>query len=235
MNILITGASGGIGSSILKRLDKNGNKIYAQYLNNLDSFPDMKNHVRIQCDFKDNQSIKDMMSVVEKDSVKLDAIINAVGIEEEREDPLDTVAWQNTLQVNLFGLIEVCRLGIPFLNKNGVIINISSIMGKHDIATPIDLTCYSVAKAALNKFTLNLAYNYADRLRAVTISPGYTETKMWDGFDEKIKGECVDDTPIKRFIDPAEIAQAVESVIENKAITGQDIIVDGGLGIRLIQ
>lgn len=120
------------------------------------------------------------------------------------------------------------------MSRGGVIINISSIMGKHDIATPIDLTCYAVAKAALNKFTLNFAYAHANQLRAVTISPGYTLTQMWDSFDEKLRNECIEDTPIKRFIKPDEIAQAVRTVIENDAVTAQDIIIDGGLGTRLI-
>lgn len=67
------------------------------------------------------------------------------------------------------------------------------------------------------------------------MSPGYTLTKMWDGFDAKMKDECIEDTPVKRFIKPEEVAKAVRAIIENDAITAQDVVVDGGLGIRLIQ
>ncbi len=131
--------------------------------------------------------------------------------------------------------MEICRQALSILEKGGVIINISSIMGRSEVAVPIELTSYAVAKAALNKFTLNLAYNYADKFRAVTISPGYTDTKIWDGFDEQMKEECKQEVPQKRFIHPEEIAKTVRDVIENDAMTAQDILVDGGLGVKFIK
>jgi 3-oxoacyl-[acyl-carrier protein] reductase len=236
--ILITGASGGIGFAIIKALSEYKATIYAHYADNKLELEALQQTsvaqiILIQSDFREKTSTKKLIESVPE---KVDIAINAAGIEENpKSDAYDPAGWNEMWQVNLFAVIDITRLIIPRLNKGGVIINISSIMGKHDIAVPIELTGYAVAKAALNKFTLNIAYNHAKVLRAVTISPGYTKTKMWDGFDETVKSECIEDTPIKRFVKPEEIAKSVLAIINNDALTAQDIIVDCGLGVRFIK
>ncbi|MBU0976699.1 MAG: SDR family oxidoreductase [Patescibacteria group bacterium] len=237
-NILITGASGGIGSAILENLAHAGAVVFAHHnRNEIVKLAGSKNSqiVPIKADLSKSEKIDKLFREISVHTKRLDVIINTIGIEEsDTKDPFDTEKWQTTFRVNFFSIVEICRKALPRLSKGGVIINVSSIMGRQEVATYPELTCYSAAKAALNKFTLNLGYNYADKLRAVTISPGYTLTKLWDRFSQKEKNECVNQTPIKRFITPEEIACAVRSVIENDAVTCQDIVIDGGLGIKRV-
>ncbi|MDD3647722.1 MAG: SDR family NAD(P)-dependent oxidoreductase [Candidatus Dojkabacteria bacterium] len=234
--VFITGASGGIGSAIFKNLLKKGAFVFVHHNKNaLPLLSKRENFAPLKADLSKQKNIDKLFEELAAHTKKLDVVINTIGIEEsDTDDPFDTSKWKETFQVNFFSIVEICRKALPLLSDGGVIINIYSIMGRQEIATYPELTCYAAAKAALNKFTLNLGYNYADKLRAVTISPGYTLTKMWDAFSEKEKKECVNRTPIKRFVKPEEVTRAVVDVIENEVITCQDIVVDGGLGIKRV-
>jgi len=88
---------------------------------------------------------------------------------------------------------------------------------------------YSAAKAAVNNFTMNLAKKYAPNILINAVAPGYTWTPAWEGTSEKEKKACVDRTKIGRFIKPEEVATAVIELLNNDAVTGEIIRVDGGL------
>jgi 3-oxoacyl-[acyl-carrier protein] reductase len=118
---------------------------------------------------------------------------------------------------------------------NGVVVLISSVAGNSGTVFTGGSLSYAVSKAALNKFGEELSMMVAPNKRVVTISPGYTLTKMWNPFSEKEKQEAVEGVPLKRFIKPEEIAHTVIAVLENDAITGQNIIVDAGLVLREIK
>jgi len=90
---------------------------------------------------------------------------------------------------------------------------------------------YSAAKAALNNFTKNLAREVAPGTLVNAIAPGYVRTPMWDDADEKSIKACESETLIKRMILPEEIADAVLFLLKNDAMTGQVILVDGGLSL----
>ena len=92
-----------------------------------------------------------------------------------------------------------------------------------------DFPQYSAAKAAVNSFTCNLAKKFAPHILVNAVAPGYTWTPPWEGVSKKELDACKNLTRIKRFVTPEEVAQVAVSLLENDAMTGEIIRVDGGL------
>ena len=122
---------------------------------------------------------------------------------------------------------------IPLM-KQGVIVNIGSLVGSPKVVFPTYSLPYEASKAALHKVTEAVAATHAPTIRAVTVSPGYVDTPLWDQFSEGMKQDSLKLVPIERFIRPEEIAKAVVGIVENEAINGAEITVDGGLSLRKI-
>jgi NAD(P)-dependent dehydrogenase (short-subunit alcohol dehydrogenase family) len=230
--VLVTGSSGGMGQAILAALSQESSDIIAQYRQKKVDIGSTEKVSPIQTDFLNISDITKMFQTIKDQFGHLDVLINTVGIEESAPDQLDTSKWENIFQVNLFGAIECARQAIPLMEKNGgVIVNIASLAGIEGIVFKSSLA-YSVSKAALIKFTENLALMMSPTIRAFTVTPGYTETPIWDGFSAKQKKECADAMPIERFIQPDEIAHFILNAVKNDAITGGNYIIDGGLRLK---
>jgi NAD(P)-dependent dehydrogenase (short-subunit alcohol dehydrogenase family) len=183
----------------------------------------------------------------------LDLLVNNTGgIPLGGDDPahlggfatIDDDAWQRTLDLNLLSAVRVTRALVNFLlRRRGVIINVSSIGAR--VAGPgID---YGVAKAGLTNLTKALSEEYAPRgLRAVTVSPGPTRTRMWTDPDRPA-GDLARSLGIEldhllaglpqqmglsigRLAEPEETAATIAFLASPLAgaITGTDILVDGG-------
>jgi NAD(P)-dependent dehydrogenase (short-subunit alcohol dehydrogenase family) len=231
--VLVTGASGGMGEATCKMLSDNSATVYGQFTKNAIQ---AKRVNGINADFSTRSAVEAFVATVKNQAVSLDALVFAHGIEEDlSESPLDTSYWEYMMQVNYYSVIDMCRLLLPIMNPGGVIIAISSIMGKNDIAVSLPSLCYASIKSALAKTMVSLAYEYAPKYRAVAISPGYTDTPIWNLLGEQMKKECAEVTPMKRFLSAEEVAHTVKYVLENDSITGQNIFIDGGLGIKLIE
>lgn len=239
--VLITGASGGIGGAVARKFCRKGCRLilHSRTKGSLETLIKELCDKKAECvdvyaDFRQVESITEMFEVIRKKYSNLDIIVNVSGVERTYTDPLDTREWKEVLDVNLFGAVECSREGLKMMNGGGVIINISSVAGKPGVAYYGDSLSYAISKAALNTFSENLAIMLAPRIRVVSVSPGYTLTPMWNIFSEKEKKQYEERVPLKRFIMPKEIAQAVIAVAENDAITGTDIVVDAGLTLKEI-
>jgi len=229
--VFITGASGDIGKAILELIRKENSNISIQSHKN-----DLKaktNELMIKSDFTIKDQIETMINQVKNHLGNIDVYINTVGVEVADKDQLDTSKWKDLFDINLFGAIECTRHILPLLSDNGVIVHITALSGIPGIVFESSLA-YSVAKAGLIKFTENLALMLAPHKRAFCVTPGYTITRMWDNFTPKQKSECVDLMPIKRFIQPAEVAQFTIDLIKNDAITGGNFVIDGGLHLKTL-
>lgn len=239
--VLITGASGGIGGAVAKKFSRKGCKLilHAKTKESLDKLIEELCSKKVECmsvyaDFRKIESISEMFQTIQKEYKNLDIIVNVSGVERTYTDPLDTREWKEVLDVNLFGAVECSREGLKMMHGGGVIINISSVAGKTGVAYFGDSLSYAISKSALNTFSENLAIMLAPRMRVVSISPGYTLTPMWNFASDEDKDKYQEKVPLKRFIKPSEIAQAVIAVAENDAITGTDIVVDAGLSLKEI-
>ena len=229
--ILITGASGGIGTALVDNLITSKSTLLLH--SNTHTINRTAEHiVPLKADFTHVSEIEQMFQTIRETVPSLDVFINTVGLVENARDPLGTSKWKKTFEINLLGAVECTRRVLPLMKKRGgVIVHIASLAGAEGFVLR-DLLAYSVAKAGLLKFTEHLSLMTAPKIRVFSVTPGYVITPIWNSFTNEEKKECTKIVPIQRFIQPKEVAKFVVDLVNNDAITGGDYTIDGGLHLR---
>ena len=141
--------------------------------------------------------------------------------------------WEAVISTNLGGVFHTCRAVARGMMKRraGAIVNISSIVGLH--GNP-GQTNYSASKAGIIGFTKALARELGNRgVRANVVAPGYVDTRLTQVIADDMKQMMLTNTPLGRFGTPEDVAGAVRFLCSDEAafITGDVLLVDGGLGI----
>jgi len=163
---------------------------------------------------------------------RVDALVNNAGVAREGVIGLfDDEALDQVVDLNLKGTVYVTRAASRAMlaRRSGSIVNISSVVG---ISGYRGLSVYGATKAALDGFTRGLARELGSRgITANSIAPGYLRTEMSHGLDEAQLVQIERRTPLGRLGEPSDVARAVLFLVspENKFITGQLLVVDGGL------
>lgn len=178
--VLITGASSGMGRKTAEILSSDGYIVYAG-TRNIDNFKDEKNKeiIPILLDITSQDSIDKAVQIIYNKHKKIDILVNNAGyglvstVEDLHEDEM-----LNQFDVNVFGVLRVCKRVIPIMRKQkgGIIINISSFLGK--IGLPL-LTLYNSSKYAVEGITDSLRYELRDfNIRVHSVMPGFFDTKF---------------------------------------------------------
>jgi 3-oxoacyl-[acyl-carrier protein] reductase len=141
--------------------------------------------------------------------------------------------WSAVIDTNLRGVFHTCRAVARGMMKRrrGAIVNISSIVGVH--GNP-GQTNYSASKAGIIGFTKALARELGIRgVRANVVAPGYVDTRLTQVLDDELREAMLSSTPLGRLGDPEDVAGAVRFLCSDEAafITGEVLLVDGGLGM----
>jgi 3-oxoacyl-[acyl-carrier protein] reductase len=229
-NILVIGASGGIGSAISGSLqDKDANLLLHYNTKKSESIKG-ENLKWIQADLTKNIEVENLFSQISS----LDALIYVSGIEKSSADPLDINTWKDIFAVNLFGAVNVTSKAISKISDGGVIIFISSLVGNPNVTFESDSIAYPASKAGLNKLAEGITAMYGNKVRTCVVSPGYVRTPMWDRLGADMTREALEYVPTKKFIEPSEVASIVTEVIENDSFNGSNIVIDRGLGLKKI-
>ncbi|RCH53654.1 short-chain dehydrogenase [Mucilaginibacter hurinus] len=234
--ILITGASRGLGLAISKKLSANYTLIL--HASKPESFSHIEPGSHILCaDLTDSEQINNFCKVLKKEhGDELYGVINNAGLtfdkpllfQPERE-------IEAMLNVNLKAPIMICKTAMKIfsLNKSGVIINMSSIVGQTGNAFQ---AVYSATKAGLATLSRSLAQEAATAgdghsIRVLSVSPGFIETDMTDAIPEAEKEKYLKMIPAKRFGQVEDVAETVAFLLSDKAgyINGTTINVNGGL------
>ena len=237
MIIVVTGASRGIGREIAKELAKNGNTVIANYNKSEEQAIKLKQELEnentkidiYKADVSKREEVKQMVQTVIEKYGKIDILINNAGISESKlfTDVSDE-DWQRMINNNLYSAFCVTQEVIPNMihNKNGCIINISSIWGMVGASCE---TVYSVAKAGIDAMTKSLAKELGpSNIRINSIAPGIIDTDMNKNLSkddiETIKGEI----PLEKIGKTKDIYRCVKWLIEDEYTTGQIISINGG-------
>ena len=234
---LVTGASRGIGKTIAMMLAKNGVKVIgvATSKESLKSIENIENILPFCCDISDENSIEELYHFAKKNADAIDILVNNAGIH------MDNILlrmkkeeWHKVLDVNLNGPFYLTKILLKDMikNKNGRIINISSISGTDGNKGQSN---YSASKGGLLAFTKSLAKEVG--LRNITvncIAPGVIETDMISDLTDTVKNDYLDRIPLKKFGKPEDIGKMILFLSSDEAsyITGQTFYIDGGISLN---
>ena len=234
--ILITGASGGIGSSIADKFLKNKYEMILTSssdatLSNLKKKYG-KNHHYYILDFKNPDENNTILKKISEEHQDLDVIVNNAGI---TDDSLllrmKTDQWNNVIQANLSSNFTIIKALLPNMirNKSGNIIGVSSVVATSGNPGQSN---YVAAKSGMIGFYKSIALEVASRnINVNVVSPGFIVSPMTNKLNDNQKNVILEKIPMKRFGEANEIANLVYflSSDDSKYITGQNIHINGGM------
>jgi 3-oxoacyl-[acyl-carrier protein] reductase len=235
-NIIVTGASGGIGSSIVEKLCDNSANVLATgtKIEKLEELKKKFKNIKIlKFDISQHEKIEEFInSATEELGGSLDCIINNAGITKDNLTiRMSLEEWTKVIDINLTATFLMSKYSIKKMlkNKSGKIINITSIVGH---TGNVGQANYTASKAGIVAMSKSLAIEYARKnININCISPGFISTAMTDRVDEKFKEVIIAKIPANRLGKPEDIANAVVFLSSNQSdyINGETLHVNGGL------
>ena len=235
-NIIVTGASGGIGNSIVEKLVQCEANILATgtKIEKLEKLKDEFKNIKIKkFDISQSDKIEDFLESSTKElGGNLDCIINNAGITQDNlAIRMSFEEWKKVIDVNLTSTFLLCKFAIKKMlkNKKGKIINITSVVGH---TGNLGQSNYTASKAGIIAMSKSLAIEYAKKnININCISPGFIKTAMTDKIDEKFKEIIISKIPSARLGEPKDIANAVIFLASNQSdyINGETLHVNGGM------
>ena len=234
-NIIVTGASGGIGNSIVKRLNESGANILASgtKIEKLEELKSKFTKVKIlKFDISQSDKIEEFIDNASKELEGLDCLVNNAGVTQDNLAIRMTIEeWKKVIDINLTSTFLMSKFAIKKMlkNKKGKIINITSVVGH---TGNLGQANYTASKSAIVAMSKSLAIEYAKKnININCISPGFIKTAMTDKIDEKFKETIIAKIPSARLGEPEDIANAVMFLSSNHSdyINGETIHVNGGM------
>ena len=234
---LVTGASRGIGREIAKSLAKQNIKVIANYNNSEEKAIELKKELEaegiaidiIKADVSKREEIKKLVKYAIENYEKIDILINNAGISEYKlfTDETDE-DWNKVINTNLYSAFAVSQEVIPNMikNKNGCIINISSVWGMVGASMEV---LYSVSKAGIDGLTKALAKELGpSNIRVNAIAPGIVDTDMCKNFTKEEIANIKEEIPLERIGKVEDISKCINWLINDNYTTGQIISINGG-------
>ena len=235
-NVILTGATGVIGGAILGKLNECEAKIIATGTNQekLDKIKSTYNNIITKkFDLSDHSSIEKFID--ESNEIfenKIDILINNAGITRDNLTiRMKDEEWSKVININLSSSFLLSKNVIKKMirNKNGKIINITSIVGH---TGNVGQANYAASKAGLIGMSKSLALEYGKKnIKINCISPGFIKSEMTDKISDNFKQLLQDKISLERFGDPSDVANAVLFLSSSLSdyITGETIHVNGGM------
>ena len=234
--VIITGASGGIGNSLVKKLSEAGANILASGTK-AEKLEELKKNYKeieiLRFDVSQSEKIEEFIeNATNQLGGNLDCIINNAGITQDNlAIRMSLKEWQKVIDVNLTSTFLLSKFAIKKMlkNKSGKIINITSVVGH---TGNLGQANYTASKAGIIAMSKSLAIEYAKKnININCISPGFIKTAMTDKIDEKFKEIIISKIPSARLGEPDDIANAalfLSSDLSNY-INGETLHVNGGM------
>ena len=239
---LVTGASGGIGSSIAYALAKQGARLALSGSNGdkLRAFREQLieevggDHVEITCDLSNSTQVEELIPATIDTLGTMDILVNNAGITRDNlAMRMKDEEWDQVIRINLEASFRLMRAAArPMMKaRGGRIVSITSVVGH--TGNPGQMN-YVAAKAGLTGMTKSLAQELASRNITVNcVAPGFIRTAMTDALDDKQKDAINSRIPMARMGEGEEVAAAVAYLASDEAayVTGQTLHVNGGMAM----
>ncbi len=239
-NVLITGASKGIGAEIAKVLAGYGLKVWINYRSKPEIADALQKEIQadgrtaavIGFDASNESDFTDgIKSIIDSDG-ELSYLVNNAGVTNDKLAlRMKLEDFESVIKTNLNSAFLGCREALKVMSKKrfGSVVNISSIVSESGNIGQVN---YSASKGAMNSMTKSFALEGSARgIRYNAITPGFIATDMTDELSDDVKKSYTDKIPLKRFGDPKDVAEAVAFLLSDNSsyITGEILKVNGGM------
>jgi len=240
---LITGAATGIGRATAVALAAAGFDIAINYSRSEAAARETAKSAEdkgaktllFRADVSDDPLVRKMLSAVEEQFGRLDALVNNAGttteIKPQDFDSLTAEEWDRVFAVNVRGVFQVTRASVPMLKKaGGSIVNTASIVGLRPGPQPLP---YAASKAAVVSLTKLLALNLGPEIRVNAVAPGWMEgdwmVRMLKNRYDDLMARRAKNTPLRRCVSAEDVAEVIVNLItSNRLVNGEVVVVDGG-------
>tara|TARA_Y100001970_G_C13885832_1_gene676174 strand:+ start:23 stop:754 length:732 start_codon:yes stop_codon:yes gene_type:complete len=234
--VLITGASGGIGSSICDKFIRHNFKLVltSSSLDNLNKLKEKYgvNHSYFHLDLSNTDSLEENLNLIKNSHKDISVIVNNAGITEDGLIlRMKSIQWNKVIDTNLTSNFVIIKKLLPNMisNKRGKIIGISSVVA---LSGNPGQSNYVASKSGMIGLYKSIAHEVASRNISVNIvSPGFIVSPMTDKISDVQKDKFLENIPMKKFGEPSDVANLVYFLSSNEAsyITGQNFHVNGGM------
>jgi len=242
---IVTGASRGVGRATALALARRNYAVAINYSTSHRAAEAAVQEIQalggqaisVQADVSDNDSCKHLVACTIERLGGLDALVNNAAttsfIPHNALDQVKDADWDRIMAVNLKGPFQMVRAALPALKESeaGCVVNVASIAGLSATGSSIP---YCASKAALLNMTVALARVCAPKVRVNAVAPGFIEGDwLKEGLGhayDMVKKQCEDRSPLRAVCRPEDVSDAILSLIEgSRLITGQTVVVDGGM------
>ncbi len=234
--VLVTGSTSGIGEETALRFAALGDHIIFNSVRSVEAGEALSaktpGSFYIQGDISNDADCERMIEMVLERYGRLDVLVNNAGatkvIAHADINAATLDVWRDIFEVNVFGTWNISVRAMPALkDAKGSIVNVSSIAGVRQTGSSIP---YAASKAALNHMTALLAKVVGPEVRVNAVAPGLIDTP-WTADWDAIRGVVSAMAPLKRSGTPGDVADVILSLASTPYVTGQVLVVDGGLGL----
>ncbi|HXG07149.1 MAG TPA: SDR family oxidoreductase [Nitrososphaera sp.] len=243
---MVTGAGGGVGRAISKRLSSEGCKVVllgrdkTKLQKTVAEIGDKNNTMMVIADITKEAEVLNAVDQTINSFDKIDILVNNAGTINDPEPfhEMTDGQWEELVQTNLFGTFRMTKAVIPIMMKNGggSIVNISSVLGIRSIPR-VPLSVYGATKAGVIMFTRSIAVEYGQyKIRCNCVAPSTIRSSLIEPYlqDEEAKRVLESTFPLRRIGEPEDIAGAVAYLCsdDSKWVTGTVMMVDGGVSAK---
>ena len=235
---IITGSSSGIGEAIARAFAAKGGRVVVNSRSSISEgealADDLPGAIYVQADIAKEEDRERLLATAKDRLGRIDHLVNNAGttvvVPHEDLFGVTETDFRRILDVNLIGTWDLSRRAVPHLREgHGSILNVTSIAGTRPVGSSIP---YSVSKAALNQLTELMAKVVGPEVRVNALAPGLIETPWtadWDAQHENVARTA----PLQRSGTPEDMAHAAIALLESPYVTGQVLVADGGLTLRI--
>lgn len=238
---LVTGGSRGIGRAVTRRLAQSGIRVGINYRSDEAAAKALVDTIRsqggeaqaFQADVSDPEQAEHLVESVRRQFGTLDILINNAGISRDTLLPrMQTVDWETVIATNLHSVFHCTKAAIKVMIRQrfGRIVSVSSVAG---LVGNVGQSNYAAAKAGIIGFTKAVAKEWASRgITANVVAPGLITTDLTHAMSDAQRAVVLEHIPLGRAGQPDEVADAVWYLVQAGYVTGQVLVVDGGLSMQ---
>lgn len=237
--VIVTGSSSGIGEAIARRCAEAGAGVVINSASSAEAghrvAASLRDAIYVQADISDPEAGPLLVGAAMDRWGRLDGLVNNAG--RTCDVPLGDLEsltpdhWHRVFDTNVIGTFFVTQAALEPLRaaEDGWVITITSIAGIRQTGSSLP---YAVSKAALDHLTTHLAKHVGDEVRVNAVAPGLVATPWTETWDH-LKAGVTALAPLRRVATPDDVADACVGLITSRYVTGQTLLVDGGLGLVL--